>query len=120
MVVLDSCTCPRTYFMSRSISILKQHFPQIKALVTYADQTEGHKGVVYQANSWVKAGQTAPKYHYMSAFGKRINKRIPWDFAKKNGISEKEAVEVMTLTKIPELPKIKYVKALRKVKLKII
>lgn len=118
MCVLDDVECPRTYFMSRSISILKQHFPQIKCLVTYADQTEGHDGTVYKANSWKRVGETKPKYHYITQDGKRLNKRIPWDAAKKCGMTEKEYVEKSWLIKVDELPKLKYVKPLRNVKLK--
>lgn len=115
MVVLDSCPCPRTYFMSKAISILKQHFPQIKALVTYADQTEGHDGTVYKANSWICVGETKKKYHYIRIpDGMRFNKRIPWDYAKRYGITELEASVILELVKVKEEPKLKYVKPLRK------
>lgn len=118
MCVLDDCKCPRTYFMSRAISILKQNFPQVKVLVTYADQTEGHDGTVYKAGSWKLIGKTKPKYHYLDVRGARLNKRIPWDNAKKLGITEKEYVTTMEYIKVIEKPKLKYVLPLRKVKLK--
>ncbi len=117
MVVLDECECPRTYFMSKSISILKQKYPKIKALVTYADQTEGHTGTVYKANSWKYIGQTGKKYHY-TLNGVRYNKRIPWDISRKEGITEKECADKYGYIKVPELPKLKFVKTLRKVTLK--
>ncbi len=114
MCVLDDCPCPRTYFMSKAISILKQRFPQVRALVTYADQTEGHDGTVYKANSWIYVGKTGSKYHYLDVLNQRLNKRIPWDNAKKEGITEREYVEKHRLLKVIELPKLKYVKSLRK------
>lgn len=117
MCVLDDVDCPRTYFISRSISILRQKFPQIKCLVSYADQTEGHDGTVYKASSWKYVGKTAKKYHYIKD-GKRYNKRIPWDLAKKEGITEKQCADKYGYIKVMEEPKLKYVKPLRKVNLK--
>jgi len=115
MCVLDECPCPRTFFMSKAISILKQNFPQVKCLVTYADQTEGHDGTVYKANSWKYVGKTGIKYHYVNIYtGERLNKRIPWDKSRKLGISEAECVIHMGLQKVIEKPKLKYIKSLRK------
>jgi len=118
MCVLDDCKCPRTYFMSQAISILRQKFPQIKCLVSFADQTEGHIGTVYQAGSWLYVGKTNKKYHYIDMLGKRINKRIPWDKAKSIGISEKEYVTWMNWTKVTEEPKLRYIMPLKKLPLK--
>ena len=115
MCVLDDCTCPRTFFMSKAISILKQRFPKVKCLVTYADQTEGHDGTVYKANSWIYVGKTGKKYHYVKD-GKRYNKRIPWDLSRKEGITEKECADKYGYVIIKEEPKLKYIKSLRKIK----
>ena len=113
MCVLDECPCPRTYFMSRAIKILKQHFPKIKCLVTYADQTEGHTGTVYKANSWKLVGETKPKYHYLDKDGRRLNKRLIWDWAMIEGITETEYQLCYGYTKVIEEPKLKYVFPLR-------
>ena len=114
MVVLDDCECSRTYFMGRSIKILRQKFPQVQILVTFADQTEGHDGTVYLAGSWEPVGLTAKKYHYIRVpDGMRFNKRIPWDYAKRNGITELEASIILELVKVMEEPKIRFIKVLR-------
>lgn len=118
MCVLDWCPCPRTFFMSKAISILKQNFPKIKCLVTYADQTEGHDGTVYKANSWVLVGKTNPKYHYLDKDGRRLNKRLIWDRAMIEGITETEYQLCYGYTKVIEEPKLKFIKPLRKVKLR--
>jgi hypothetical protein len=117
MCVLDECKCPRTYFMSKSIKILKQHFPKIKCLVSYADQTEGHLGIVYQAGSWLYCGKTGVKYHYIKN-GIRYNKRIIWDASKKLGKRETEYYKEQGYEKIMEKPKLRYIKPLRKIPLK--
>jgi hypothetical protein len=113
MVVLDDCDCPRTYFMGRSIKILRQKFPQVQCLVTYADQTEGHDGTVYLAGSWDSVGLTAKKYHYVDKEGIRQNKRLCWDWSRKNNMTEKEAQEYLELEKVMEEPKVKFIKVIR-------
>ena len=118
MCVLDKCKCPRTLFISKSISILKNTHPQIKCLVSFADQTEGHFGIVYQAASWLYCGKTKNKYHYIKN-NKRVNKRVVWDNAKKYNMKEKDYAIKYKYTKIPELPKFRYIFPLRKIKLKL-
>ena len=113
MVVLDDESTSRTYFMGRSIKILRQKFPAVRLLVTYADQTEGHDGTMYKAGSWKLHGKTAAKYHYMDLNGMRLNKRIPWDKAKKQGVTERQMVVQMGLVKVPELPKLRFIKEIR-------
>ena len=114
MVVLDDEPTPRTYFMGQSIKILRQKHPQVKMLVTYADQTEGHTGTVYKAGSWEYHGMTAAKYHYIRVpDGMRFNKRIPWDYAKRYGITELEASIILELVKVKELPKLRFIKKIR-------
>ena len=118
MCVLDECITPRTFFISKSIKILRQQFPQIKCLVSFADQTEGHIGTVYQAASWLYCGQTGRKYHYIKD-GQRVNKRVVWDLSKKEGLKEKECADKHGYKKIPELPKFRYVFPLKPIKLKL-
>ena len=113
MVILDGCECKATYFMSRSIKILRQKFPQVKLLVSYADQTEGHTGTVYKAGSWKYHGKTGKKYHYMKN-GIRVNKRIPWDAAKKKGMTEGAYVKMFGYEKITEEPKLRFIKEIRR------
>jgi len=113
MVVLDGCECPRTYFMSRAIKILRQKFPQVKCLVTYADQTEGHDGTVYMAGSWEPVGLTAKKYHYIDMNGVRQNKRLCWDKSRLFGMSEQEMAIHLGLKKVMEEPKVKFIKRIR-------
>ena len=118
MCVLDSCTIPRTYFISKSIKLLKSTFPEIKCLVSFADLTECHLGIVYQAAIWLYCGETGRKYHYVKD-NTRVNKRIIWDNAKKLGMTEKEYATKHGYIKVPELPKFRYIFPLRKIPLKL-
>lgn len=112
MVVLDNEPTSRTYFMGRAIKILRQKFPKVRKLVTYADQTEGHDGTVYKAGSWEYHGKTAKKYHYIKN-GIRVNKRIPWDAAKKKGMTEGEYTKMFGYEKVMEEPKLRFIKVIR-------
>lgn len=114
MVVLDDEPTSRTYFMGRAIKILRQKFPKVKKLVTYADQTQGHDGTVYKAGSWKYHGKTAKKYHYVIN-GRRYNKRLIWDWAKKVGLTEKQFVDKdSNIDKIIEQPKLRFIKDIRR------
>lgn len=118
MCVKDECKCPRSLFISKSISILRELFPQIKCIVSFADSTQGHIGIVYQAMSFIYTGKTTNKYHYVKN-GVRYNKRIIWDNARKIGMKEIEFYKLNGYEKIIESPKLRYIFPLRKIKLKL-
>lgn len=119
MAVLDDVVFPRTAFIAKTIKHIKRNFPQIKCLVSFADQTEGHFGYVYQAANWIYCGTTGKKYHYI-VDGKRVNKRMAYDKAVQLGITEREFVTQNKWGKIEELPKFRYVYLLdRHIQLKL-
>ncbi len=118
MCVKDECKYPRTSFISKSISILRQLFPQIKCIVSFADSTQGHIGIVYQAMSFIYTGKTANKYHYIKD-GIRFNKRIIWDNAKKLNMKESEYYKIYGYERKVELPKLRYIFPLKKITLKL-
>ena len=113
MAVLDEVDYPRTKFISQTIKHIKKFCPRIKALVSFADQTEGHFGYVYQAANWMYCGTTGEKYHYVVG-GKRVNKRMAFDKAKADGISEADFVKREGWERVKELPKFRYVYILDK------
>ena len=45
-----------SYFISQSISWLKNNKKDILALMSYADPNEGHPGIIYQATNWLYQG----------------------------------------------------------------
>ena len=65
----------------------------IQALVSFADNTEGHEGVIYKAANWVFDGRCKASYDYLSSDGYLVHKKTVWDRAKKMGISESEYAE---------------------------
>ncbi len=53
--------CPKnieSYCISQSIKYLKQNHPEIKVLVSYADDSVGHVGYIYQASNWLYIGNS--------------------------------------------------------------
>ncbi len=59
-----------------SLRLLKKDLPLVKLLVSYADETQGHKGVIYQACNWFFVGDTArAKMFIHKASGKPIHSR---------------------------------------------
>lgn len=64
-----------SYSISRALNWLKQNMPNIKIVISYADNTAGHHGYCYQASGFTYYGQSRPtKEHYLD--GKRIHERV--------------------------------------------
>lgn len=63
-VALDNHKNPVSKIVSFSMKKLKKDFPNIQALVSYADPEQSHKGTIYQAMNWYYIGDTAPNIKY--------------------------------------------------------
>jgi 5-methylcytosine-specific restriction endonuclease McrA len=107
------CTLDKTprntesYFLSKCLKFLKKE-TGFKAIVSYADTTEGHTGALYKACNFELLGITRKNYHYKDVEGRRIHKKQVWDRAKLNNQTEKEQAISEGLEKIEELEKFKY------------
>ena len=44
---------------------LRKDFPNIKAVISYADPMQNHKGKIYQAMNWIYLGETKGQTHFM-------------------------------------------------------
>ena len=47
-----------SYCIGQSIKHIREHYPDIKILVSFADPSQGHVGYIYQATNWVYTGLT--------------------------------------------------------------
>lgn len=47
-----------TWFISRAIKWLKKFHPEVRCVVSYADPSVGHMGVIYRAANFVSDGRT--------------------------------------------------------------
>jgi len=48
-----------SYFISKSIDLLKKDFSKIKCIVSYADAEQGHSGIIYQATNFLYQGKSS-------------------------------------------------------------
>lgn len=48
-----------TFLLGRSVRLIRKD-GRFVSLVTYADESQGHTGVIYRAANWVYAGRTGP------------------------------------------------------------
>jgi len=65
LVTLDECPKnTETWFISRSLSGLKGYKSKYKAVISFADTTEGHSGTIYQASSAIYYGMTGENTFY--------------------------------------------------------
>lgn len=78
---IEDCTPKNTetWFISRAIRWIQKNHPQIGALVSYADPSASHTGVIYRAGNWIDDGRTdgerkTPRFDY-AVDGKKYSRR---------------------------------------------
>ena len=59
-----------SWFISRCLKLLKEDKPQIKAVLSFSDSTEGHEGTIYKATNAYRLGSTGTATFYMDANGR--------------------------------------------------
>lgn len=70
-----------TWVISQAVRYIHTNFPSVKFLVSYADPSAGHSGVIYRAANWKADGRTdqdrkTPRFDYADAVtGKRYSRR---------------------------------------------
>ena len=63
-----------SYCISRALAWIKANMPNIKIIISYADNSVGHHGYCYQASGFTYYGQSRPVIeHYID--GRRIHER---------------------------------------------
>lgn len=97
-----------SWTLSRCVNQLFSSLPNIKGIVSFADSTFGHSGVIYKASNWKFLGETKPSYHYMDSLGIPIGKKRVYDIASKFNMKEADYAEKHSLVKHHELPKSKF------------
>ena len=70
-----------TFLIGRAIRYIKKNYAQVRVLVSYADPSFGHLGVVYKASNWTADGRTdqerkTPRFDYADAItGRKYSRR---------------------------------------------
>lgn len=82
-----------SFFISRSLKLLKKDRPEIMAVISFADPTEGHRGVIYQATNFSYYGTSGKSRFYLDEDGRLRHPRqcgkniTAKEAAKRNWIS---------------------------------
>ena len=59
-----------SWFITQCLNLLKKDKPQIKAVLSFSDSTEGHEGVIYKATNAYKIGHTGTTTFYKDKDGR--------------------------------------------------
>jgi hypothetical protein len=98
-----------SWFLSKSISLLHSRIPELLALVTFADTTVGHVGILYKATNFEFDGQCGHSYCWLGTEGFIMHKKTMWDYAIKNGQTEEEMAKKSGYQKLDCLPKNRFI-----------
>ena len=79
-----------SYFISRCLKLLKRDRPEIKAVISFSDESEGHSGIIYKATNFYFLGKTGKSTFYRDKNGRLRHPRqnghmVSIDDAKKMG-----------------------------------
>lgn len=59
-----------SWFISRCLKMLKKDKPNIKAVISFSDSTEGHDGTIYKATNAYRIGATGSATFYIDKDGR--------------------------------------------------
>jgi len=59
-----------SWFISRCLKELKKDKPNIKAVISFSDSTEGHEGTIYKATNAYRIGHTGTATFYVDETGR--------------------------------------------------
>ena len=59
-----------SWFISKSLKLLKEDKPQIRAVISFSDMTVGHEGTIYKATNAFRIGTTGRKVFYKDRDGR--------------------------------------------------
>lgn len=96
-VALDNHDNAVSKIVSFTLKKIKKDFPNIKAIVSYADPEKNHKGGIYQAMNWTYIGKTSSSKIYIEngkeIHSKTISDRIRFKKLDKNHNLEYKVVK---------------------------
>lgn len=95
--------------LGKSLRSLRMSNRDLRAIVTFADNTYGHDGTVYRAANFLEAGTSPPSYWYVDIGGWAIHKKTVWDKAKARGLSEEDYAAECGYQRIDGSTKTKFV-----------
>lgn len=76
-----------SFLLGRSIRIIRQDGKWV-SLVTFACESQGHIGIIYQATNWIFVGKTKPTDLWVDAGGKQVSRLSTKTRNKKTMLSK--------------------------------
>jgi hypothetical protein len=61
-----------SFLLSRSVKLIAKE-GRFVSLVTYADESQGHLGIMYQAAGWAYVGRTGPYQRWVNVDGRQVS-----------------------------------------------
>jgi GNAT superfamily N-acetyltransferase len=101
-----------SWFLARCEMVVRNERKAIKCLVSFADATHNHTGIIYRASNWKLERIVEPNYWYVNEDGWIKHKKTLWNHAKKMGLSEVDYATKYNYTKVFGKEKYKFSKVL--------
>ncbi|KKN98867.1 hypothetical protein LCGC14_0141080 [marine sediment metagenome] len=95
-------------FLDRCYGYIRENYPQIKELVSFADSSVGHNGGIYRMAKWAKNGQTPPSYAYFDPATFKLMHKSACRRIKGVDKTERELADERGWIRIPLTHKYKY------------
>lgn len=89
-----------TWFMARAIRFIRSNHPDVGVLVSYADPSVGHSGIIYRAANWESDGRTDQE---------RKTPRFDYRIGAKMYSRRSHVPEGFEITRVPRISKFRYV-----------
>jgi hypothetical protein len=101
-----------TWFVAKTIMLLRKEFPQVEGIVSFADPSNGHVGTIYKAGNWAQDGmqdeeRKSPRVDYWLGDKKFCRYNQTADRMKALGLRKED------IKRIPRKPKFRFFYSLR-------
>lgn len=101
-----------SWFIAISFEVIKELYPEVCVLISFADPAENHEGIIYRATNWLYCGKSANATYY---FNTETQKQVhPKTYQKIRDRQDHELMQKHTTFKKPG--KHRYIFVLRKSK----
>lgn len=99
-----------SWMLAISRKKVKEKYPYVRAIITFADTTMDHDGTIYKASGFEFCHETAPDYHYINnETGAFMHKRTLWGIASKLRVQESVYAQNHNFKKVWGSKKLKFI-----------
>lgn len=95
-------------FLNQCCIYIRNNYPKIKKLISFADSSVGHNGGVYRMAKWTKAGKTPSSYAYLDPIAFKLMHKASCRRIKGVSKTERELAQERGWIRIPLSHKYRY------------